>query len=98
MRNYLLILSTGLIASCGATLPRPELVPVKTEIPAELIEDVAVPRRPVRSVEDLGVVLADQKRAIERANTQFAALRCINSLPLEATADQVGACVNGGQS
>lgn len=70
MRNYLMIFALFLTA-CE---PRIEYVPVRPDVPAELLEPVPVSKRVARTYRDLAVLATEHKAGLEQANEQIIAL------------------------
>lgn len=78
MHHYLTgsMLGAALLAS-GCAQPTIEYVRVTPDVPAELRQPVEPPKRRVEGLQDVGLVLADQAQALDRANGQIAAIDCI---------------------
>lgn len=70
---------------------------VATDIPDELTDPIKVQPRPVRELADVGLVLTDHVEAVERANIDRAAVRCIEDAAknaLEPLSDaQIAECL-----
>lgn len=65
------------LSACSAPEVRVETRLVAAEIPAQLLEPVSVPDRPVETLADVGLVLADHVEALDKANGQIVSIRSI---------------------
>jgi hypothetical protein len=66
------------LSACDPTI---EYVEVKQQIPESLLAPVIIPQRPVEKLTDVGLVLADYKEGLDKANEQIAAIGCIVNKP-----------------
>ncbi|MFY0633695.1 MAG: hypothetical protein JXQ91_07780 [Vannielia sp.] len=57
--------------------PTIEYVRVTPDVPDELRQPVEPPKRRVEGLKDVGLVLADQAEALDKANGQIGAIDCI---------------------
>lgn len=71
------VLGAALLASGCAKEARIEWIRVTPDVPAELRQPVEPPKRKVAGLKDVGLVLADQAEALDKANGQIAAIDCI---------------------
>lgn len=95
MPRYLtgFLLGAALLAS-GCVKPTVEYVRVTPEVPEDLRQPVEPPKRKVEGLKDVGLVLADQSEALDKANGQIKAIDCI----LTAAENETEAeCLKGDQ-
>lgn len=70
MRNYLMIFALFL-TGCE---PRIEYVPVRPDVPPDLLEPVPVSKRVARTYRDLAILATEHKAGLEQANEKIVAL------------------------
>jgi len=81
---------TSMIFLAGCAEPAVEYVEIPRPVPAALLEPVAVPSRPAQTLKDVGLILTDHVQALDRANGQIGAIKCILTAP---DASGVAGCV-----
>lgn len=72
-RSGLWITLTGFLVGCA----EPEYIYVVPDVPATLRQPVSVPDRPVATLADVGVILADHVEGLGIANGRIVAFDCI---------------------
>ena len=82
MPRFLIGSTTGLsiLVLSACDLPT-EYVEVKQQIPESLLAPVVIQPRPVEKLTDVGLVLADYKEGLDKANEQIVAIGCIVNNP-----------------
>lgn len=72
MRNYLMIFALFLLASCGTERVVEKIV--TPDVPPALLQPVVVEPREIKTIGNLGELVADHVQALDQANGQIIAI------------------------